>query len=87
MPEAAVHKDYESMASEYEIWMSRKIGAMESEPETQTVQQMPDGQFGFRMARTNSRHHSASTLRIDDIHLVHVVRIQAPELSESMKET
>lgn len=68
VPEAPVHEDHETIAREYEIRTSGKIGAVQSEPESETMQQPSDDQLGLGVARANSRHHPTSMQWIDDVH-------------------
>lgn len=60
MPEAAVNEHDFSMTRKDNIWGTRQIGTMQTEPEAEPVDQRPHEQLRFRILLADTRHAVAA---------------------------
>ena len=67
MPKATMHEYYRMEARENDIRFARQVADMKAKPETLTVQQAADQDFGLRVATPNAGHHPATGSSIDYI--------------------
>jgi hypothetical protein len=64
VPEAPVNHKNRSVARENNVWLARKVAAMQPVAVSEPMKDAPDGKFRRGVARANSGHHGAS-LRVD----------------------
>lgn len=64
MPEASVDEDCRSILGKDQIGPSRKVATMQAETHPASVKKAADNHLGLRVASTNGRHDTATSLAI-----------------------
>ncbi len=69
MPEAPMYEDTDLQPRQYNVWFSRQILAMQPVTIAVGMQKPAHQHFRFRVLPPDTRHHSGSSGRLNDVHL------------------
>lgn len=68
MPEASMYKDTDPQSRQYNIWFTRQILTVKPIAIAVGMQKPAHQHFRLRVLASNSRHHSGSQGRVNDVH-------------------